>query len=46
LLVFLEYFRDLGSAMVIGVLTGSSGALMRSFVLTDEPDENAARLSG
>ena len=29
----LEYFPDLGIAIVVGVVTGAAGALMRSFVL-------------
>ncbi len=35
LLTILEYFPDLGIAMVVGVVTGLSGALMRAFVLVD-----------
>lgn len=32
----LEYFPDLGIAIVVGVVTGASGALMRAFTLADE----------
>lgn len=34
--VLLEYFPDLGLAMVLGVVTGLGGALMRSFVRAGE----------
>lgn len=36
LLTILEYFPDLGIAMLGGVVTGISGALMRAFVIADE----------
>lgn len=42
LLTILEYFPDLGAAMFIGVFTGISGALMRSYVVADEAYEIAA----
>ena len=34
----LEYFPNLGLAMVAGVVTGLSGALIRSLLLADETD--------
>ena len=33
----LEYFPDLALAMVVGVVTGLAGALMRSFLVSSEP---------
>lgn len=36
LLTILEYFPDLGIAMFLGVVTGISGALMRSYVVADD----------
>jgi CubicO group peptidase (beta-lactamase class C family) len=36
LFTILEYFPDLGIAMVVGVVTGVSGALVRAFILAGE----------
>jgi hypothetical protein len=33
--VIMEYFPDLGIAIVVGVVTGVLGALMRAFVLAE-----------
>jgi len=38
----LEYFPDLGIAIIAGVVTGASGALMRAFTLADEKPEAPA----
>jgi CubicO group peptidase (beta-lactamase class C family) len=35
----LEYFPDLGIAMLVGVVTGVAGALMRAFVAADQARE-------
>jgi hypothetical protein len=33
--VIIEYFPDLGTAIIVGVVTGALGALMRAFVLAE-----------
>jgi CubicO group peptidase (beta-lactamase class C family) len=38
----MEYFPDLGIAIVVGVVTGAVGALMRAFVLADATAQAAA----
>ena len=40
--VIIEYFPDLGIAIIVGVVTGALGALMRAFVLA-EADNDAER---
>lgn len=47
LFTILEYFPDLGIAMLVGVITGVAGALMRAFVAADQAREVAvAEASG
>jgi CubicO group peptidase (beta-lactamase class C family) len=38
----MEYFPDLGIAIIVGVVTGAVGALMRSFVLADVTNQSPA----
>jgi hypothetical protein len=42
LLTIMEYFPDLGIAIIVGVVVGAWGALLRAFVLADAPPQAPA----